>query len=203
MKQNNTALGERIRQARKTLGLTQQEFAQRLEVTQPTVHRWEKGSYDPDEQALRRLGVISKLSPAYLRYGEEVFFARPPAVDVAGYVGANGEVFLLGDAALPCHTIEAPPGERRETVGLVIRGENLQPAYRAGDVIFYARGFQCDEGTFIDRECIVKVVDGAMLLRRVTAGSRPGRYTLLSHAAAPIDDSDLDWAMPVRWVRRR
>jgi transcriptional regulator with XRE-family HTH domain len=204
MKHNNTALGERIRQVRKTMGLTQQEFAQRLDVTQPTVHRWEKGSYDPDEQALRRLGVMSKLSPAYLRYGDEAFSDRSPKTDLAGFIGANGEVLLAQDRQAPpaCQAVEPPSAERRQMLCLLVRDEGLQPAYRAGDVIFYAREINTDERDFLDRECVVKITRGAILLKRVVAGSRPGRYTLLSHNASPISDSGLDWAAPVQWVRR-
>lgn len=38
------AIGERLRRAREDLGLTQQQLAEKLGVSQPTIHAWESGS---------------------------------------------------------------------------------------------------------------------------------------------------------------
>ena len=43
-----TGLGGKIAGKRKDLGLTQQEFADRLSVTRQTVSRWEAGTVFPD-----------------------------------------------------------------------------------------------------------------------------------------------------------
>ncbi len=202
MDAKNAALGERIRRARKTLGLTQQEFADQLEVTQPTVHRWEKGFYDPDEEALRRLSGMTKLTPAYFRYGDPGTSDDTVSVNLVGYVGAAAEIRPLDGHGNGHDSVEAPPGEKLNTVAIKVQGDSLYQVYQDGDVIFYSRDGGLDEADFIGRECVVKLASGAIMLKRVMRGGQRGRYTLISYNAPPISDIKLEWAGPVRWVRR-
>jgi hypothetical protein len=83
-----------------------------------------------------------------------------------------------------------------------IRGDGLQPAYADGDVIFYASAAGALLADSIGRDCVVQLAGGPMLLKRVSKGARRDRYTLTSHVTPPIDDVELAWASPVRWVRR-
>ena len=201
----NIAMGERIRRARKSLNLTQQEFAQHLQVTQPTVHRWEKGFYDPDEEALQRLSQMTDLPPAYFRYGEKALGPEPRSVNIVGYVGPGAEINAMdrhgwsGDTEV----VEAPPGETLSSVAVVVRGDSMYPVYQDGDVIFYARDGLEDEASYLGRECVVKLANGPMLLKRVMRGSERDSYLLLSYNASPMDNIRLDWASPVRWIKRR
>jgi len=201
----NIAMGERIRRARKSLNLTQQEFAERLQVTQPTVHRWEKGFYDPDEGALQRLSGMTDLPPAYFRYGDQALGPEPRSVSVIGYVGAGAQINSTEDQSRPhdINAIEAPPGEILSAVAVIVRGDSMYPVYQDGDVIFYGRDATEDEANYLGRECVVKLTEGPTLLKRVMRGSERGSYLLLSYNASPMDNVRLDWASPVRWIKRR
>ena len=199
MNAKNAALGDRIRQARKTLGLTQQEFAAQLEVTQPTVHRWEKGFYDPDEEALQRLAGMTKMSPAYFRYGENGSFVGPVSCAITGYVDSDGEVHRVDNRNL--EIIEAPPGVDA-IAALRVRGDGLMPIHHDGDTIFYAVDKRLSEAEFIARECVVKLAGGPTLLKRVARGTQNHRYVLTSHDTPPISNVRLEWASPVLWIRR-
>lgn len=205
MSNKNIAMGERIRRARKDLSLTQQEFAERLQVTQPTVHRWEKGFYDPDEGALQRLSEMTDLPPAYFRYGEQALGPGPRTVNVVGYIGAGAQLNPIDDHAQGAglEVVESPPGETLSTVAVIVRGDSMYPVYQDGDVIFYARDGVDDEAGYLGRECVVKIVNGPTMLKRVMRGSDRGSYLLLSYNASPLDNVRLEWASPVRWVRRR
>jgi phage repressor protein C with HTH and peptisase S24 domain len=99
--------------------------------------------------------------------------------------------------------IEPPPGEAGNIVAVIVRGASMYPSYNDGDIIFYRREDATPEDTFIGRECVVRLTDGRMLLKRVIHGSRRGRYVLVSHNAPEITDVEIDWAAPVRWVKRR
>jgi DNA-binding XRE family transcriptional regulator len=202
MSDRNIAMGERIRRARKSLNLTQQEFAERLQVTQPTVHRWEKGFYDPDEQALQRLSAMTDLPPAYFRYGEQAVTQGRRAVTVVGHVGSDGQISLDENKAQGVPTIDAPVSEALSAVAIVVRGDSLYPVYQDGDVIFYGLEASNDEQAFLGRECVVKLAKGPTLLKRVMRGSERGSYLLLSHNGSPVDNARLDWASPVRWIKR-
>ena len=198
MNSKNGALGDRIRQARKTLGLTQQEFASQLAVTQPTVHRWEKGFYDPDEEALQRLAGMTKLSPAYFRYGEPSASSDPASAIVVGYVAAGQKIHALGESR--GEVVASPTGEN--LVALRVNGANLAPTYRDGDLLFYDRNDEASEAQFIGRECVVKLADGPTLLKRVEKGRQRGHYALTACNEAAVDEARLEWARPIKWVRR-
>lgn len=53
-----TALGSRIRQARKDKGFTQERLAEELHVTRQTVSNWENDRYLPDYETLARLADV-------------------------------------------------------------------------------------------------------------------------------------------------
>lgn len=204
MDTKNAELGERIRRARKMLGLTQQHFADQLGVTQPTVHRWEKGFYDPDERALQRLAALTQLSPAYFRYGDgEGGGHKGRTAPLLGRVGNGAQIRLFDDQQpdRPVEKVEAPIAATG-IVALQVDGDSLYPVYQDNDLIFFMRDPSLPEAEFLARECVVKLADGAMLLRRVMRDGQRGRYTLVSHHAPPLNGVKLDWASPVRWVRR-
>ena len=49
-----------VKELRKSLGLTQKEFAARLKVDVITVSRWERGEQRPTQLAVRRLERLEK-----------------------------------------------------------------------------------------------------------------------------------------------
>ncbi len=52
--------GTKIKTLRKTLGLTQEEFAHEIGVTFATVNRWENSKSEPSRLALRMLAALDK-----------------------------------------------------------------------------------------------------------------------------------------------
>lgn len=60
------AAADRIHLARATLGLTQEEFAERLGVHGRTVQHWEYGIYCPRGKSLRRMADVTGRSIAWL-----------------------------------------------------------------------------------------------------------------------------------------
>lgn len=59
-------LGSKIAAKRKDIGLTQQEFADRLSVTRQTVSRWEAGTVMPDIDKIADIAAILGVSCDYL-----------------------------------------------------------------------------------------------------------------------------------------
>lgn len=51
-------LGENIKTLRKNKGLTQEEFAIRLNVVRQTISKWEKGLSVPDAETLQKIAYI-------------------------------------------------------------------------------------------------------------------------------------------------
>ena len=59
-------LGNKIAKKRKDLGMTQQEFADRLSVTRQTVSRWEAGTVMPDIDKIQDIANTLNTSCDYL-----------------------------------------------------------------------------------------------------------------------------------------
>lgn len=55
--------GEKIRNARKALGLTQRELAERIGVSNTSISNWEKGFSRPDADLIQKLCGILRLQP--------------------------------------------------------------------------------------------------------------------------------------------
>lgn len=199
-------LGHRIKGLRRQKGLTQQEFAAKLGVTQPTVHRWEKGAFTPDDKMLEVLSDLAGVPTAVFRYGEIRVGRR--MIPITGYVGAGGEVSAVDgqSAGNDGEEVEAPTDSGLYMVAVRVRGDGMLPVYADGDILFYGRDpglGGVDPATCVGRDCVVKVVNGQTLVKRVALGSGRNTYLLLSVFAEPIVNVRLEWASPVRWVKRR
>ena len=62
--------GEVIRNARKSLGLTQRQLAEKIGVANTSISNWEKGLSRPDADMIQKLCQILNLQPNYF-YGTE------------------------------------------------------------------------------------------------------------------------------------
>ncbi|KAA9242799.1 MULTISPECIES: helix-turn-helix domain-containing protein [Aerococcus] len=65
------AVGHRIRQLRKSLGLNQTEFAKRINATLPAVSNWETGKNLPNNERLKAIADLGGITVEYLLYGEK------------------------------------------------------------------------------------------------------------------------------------
>lgn len=74
-------MGTKIARKRKDLGMTQSEFAERLNVTRQTVGRWETGAILPDIEKIADIAGILGVSCDYLLRDEvsETDIAAAPA----------------------------------------------------------------------------------------------------------------------------
>lgn len=59
-------LGEKLKEARKTMGLSQEQLAQKLCVSRQAVTKWEAGKGTPDVENLRAISALLNISIDYL-----------------------------------------------------------------------------------------------------------------------------------------
>lgn len=59
-------LGERIKNRRKMLKLTQKQLASKMGIDNTTISKWESDTYEPDAKSLNRLSEILDASTDYL-----------------------------------------------------------------------------------------------------------------------------------------
>ena len=89
--------GEKIRKARKALGLTQRQLAQLLGVSNTSVSNWEKGLSRPDADMIQMLCTHLRLQPNdfYGNYETPAEASRPAVTDADikfALFGGDGEI---------------------------------------------------------------------------------------------------------------
>jgi len=68
------SIGERIKLLRKTLGLTQREFAEKIGIGEKTLRNYESGKFAPKEAVLRNIEQTFSVNPEWLRHGKGEMF---------------------------------------------------------------------------------------------------------------------------------
>jgi transcriptional regulator with XRE-family HTH domain len=197
------ALGERIKALRKELAQTQIQFAATLGTSQPTVSRWEAGLFTPQDSAfLQTMANLAGVTLSEFRYGES---GAVREVSVAGYVGAGSRVYAIDDypRGAGMEMVPAPEGGGgKPVVAVRVRGDSMLPMMKDGWLIFYHRDQMGVPDDCLGKLCVVKVAeDGLVLVKDLRRGSRPGRFTLLSVNADPIENVSLEWAARVISIR--
>lgn len=79
---------ERLKQLRKTLGLTQQEFADKLKVPRNTIGGYEVGKSNPSDGAVNNICNIFNVNEDWLRTGNgEMFIELTRDEQIENFVG--------------------------------------------------------------------------------------------------------------------
>lgn len=158
------------------------------------------------EQGNRRLALSSArlFAQAMGVDTSEILPSEDGEVPIVGYIGAGAEVFPIDDypkgqgiGDVPC-----PRGvDPARTVAAIVRGSSMEPLIPEGWLVFYSRDPEQDVAGVVGKLCVVKVVDGATMLKQVRRGYSPGRFNLVSSNAGILEDQALEWASPVRHMQ--
>jgi phage repressor protein C with HTH and peptisase S24 domain len=163
-------MGERIRECREALKLTQGGLAKLVGVDQSSITLWETGQSEPKSANLSKLAKTLETTPGWLRYGT----STPPVVDsmetahrfepmpvpemprdlpvYAGVRGGmDGEIIDLSHAV--DYTIR-PPSLRgiQEAAGVLVTGSSMEPRYMPGEIVI------CHPRKPLTRDCYVVLV---------------------------------------------
>jgi len=192
---------ERLRQAMTWKEWSTGELAGRTGIDAARLYKYLQGRVaQPRGDVIQRLAEAMGLNELWLRDGVGPQRSRLPVV---GYVGA-------GESFVPYDDLAAGAGldeidfdvESGDPIAVQVRGTSMEPVYRPGDYLVCARRQDLTQNDFVGRDCVVLLETGEGYVKRVIHGRRPGRFTLLSYAASPIEDVMLKWAAPILWVRR-
>lgn len=180
-----------MKEAMLKAGLNPSQWARQAGVSESGVRGFLSGN-SPNIS----LGYIDKLARAInLRASDFISVSVP----IINYVGAGDEVFPIDDYAQGAgmDEIEAPAHCPLDAVAVVVRGDSMYPDYWPGDVLIYRRDVPFDRDACLYQDCVVRVLDGPTLIKRVKPGSRPDVITLESTNAPPRLDQVLEWGAPV------
>lgn len=132
MKQSGKTMGMLIASVRKAQGMTQAELAERMQVTDKAVSKWERDLSCPDIQSLPKLAEVLQVSAEELLQGE-VLSAAAAGKSVSWLEKINSIVDLvlkaivvaMGIALIVCSilkTLEPASGFQLTGLGLACAG---------------------------------------------------------------------------------
>ena len=81
-------VGKNIKKAREGKGLSQEQLAERLNVTRQAVSNWERRKTQPDIEMLQRLSEVLEVSVEELIYGEKA--KKGPSRELSIKIGSDG-----------------------------------------------------------------------------------------------------------------
>lgn len=182
-------------------GWTQAELARRAGLAKENVKKYCQGTVEqPRGDVIPRLAEAIDVHFVWLRDGVGPQWRRIPVV---GYVGAGEQFHAVDDLAQGAgHDSVDLDLSGADPIAVQVRGDSMMPVYRPGDRLLCSRLAGSDEAGFLGKDCVVRLANGDGYVKRVVRGSKPRRYTLLSYAAEPIPDVELEWAAPILWIKR-
>ena len=129
---------QRIRELRKSKGMTQRQLADLLYIDCSTVTKWETGKANPDFDKQQKLATIFNVSIDYL-IGREDVFEKPKNtsinIPVLGYVAAGIPIEAI-EEVLDYEELDAKQFNPYESYfGLKIKGDSMMPRIQDGDTV--------------------------------------------------------------------
>ena len=194
-------IGERIRDARSMLGLSQEKLAQLVEVDQSSIALWEKGKTKPRPEKVNDLARVLGLTPTFLSFGESPSEGAFGAVPLFAAVTDHDVVKEFPKRSI--QKIIRPPGAADEIAdrAIIVHGTSQWPVHSPGDILFVNMSANLTPETVIQRECVVKLKGGALVLKRILKGT-DGRFTLVSAREPEMVDQEVEAAYPIQWVMK-
>ena len=186
-----------IREKRLAAGLTQEDMAERLEISTGLYNGLEKGNRRMNETYLEGISNILGLMVS------DLIIEDRPTIAIAGKVGAGAQVpvfdaYEKGDGP----QVECPPGlSPHGVVAVEVEGDSMEPVYSAGDLLFYTRnGHDSVPDDVIGHKCVCEDVHGMGWVKQVKAGDEPGLFHLISlnPTGSNMHNVRLNWAARVR-----
>lgn len=175
-------MGLAIAMRREQIGLTQEELAQRIGVTKPTISRWESGDIsNMRRDRIQKLADALRVSPIELLeeetdglkgIGEESNVAAvfddsfrmiPVFKSASAGFGAYADDCIIDYAPFRITS----DSEADETIAIKVEGDSMSPKIEDGDIIQVHKQESVDSGSIA-----VVLLDGDEgLVKRVTYGS--------------------------------
>ena len=148
-----------------------------------------------------RVGTLVRIADYFDMSLDELL--EEPQVRVLGKIGAGGTILFEPEDDHDGPVVPRPPGAQGKIVALEVVGNSMFPKYEEGDVIYIRRDFDGIPKNAIGEYCAIRTADDGTFLKILAKGTQPGRYTLRSLNAPDMEDQEVIWAAPVRWVLPR
>jgi transcriptional regulator with XRE-family HTH domain len=180
-------MGNRLRELRTAKGWTQDKAAEAMGVS--------RGQYIKLERGERRLTnqYIAAAAQAY-EVSEIDVIATRKTVPVVGYVAAGSTAHFYDDGGQ--EPVPMPPGGNDNTVAVEARGDSLGEFFNQW-LVYYDDIHDPPTLSMIGHLCVMRLIDGRTVVKKLMRGTRPGLYRLDSQTESPLEDQEIIWAARV------
>ncbi|HRK18867.1 MAG TPA: helix-turn-helix transcriptional regulator [Hyphomicrobiaceae bacterium] len=178
----------RIREVRKTRGLTLQQLAEKVGTTAQTIQRLETGNMTISLVWLEKISHALDLSISDLLAGDS-----SQRIEVVGMLGADGRVLPTPNGASDGHVVLGVSGIEP----VAVRVHAPFGRHEAGTVLFGAKLSGDSVGQAHGRDCIVATRDGAILVRHAAVDGKRLRLSGPQGHATETATVDVVWVAPI------
>lgn len=185
-----------LEKARTAAGLTQEDLGRLAGTSQVQIGRLEAGKRKLTKEWAQRLAPFLNTTPTYLLQLDDM-------VPIVGHVGAGGYAEYVPAGELG--EAPRPPGFGAHGVALKVRGDSMPGVAEDNWLIYYDERFEAPSEDMIGQLCVVQVVDGPVLIKRLYRGGLPGTFDLVSTSSnyEPIRNVLIEWVAKVDWIKPR
>lgn len=196
-KMTRGTIAERLKIARARRFRNPAEAARAMGVPEPTYYGHENGHRIPERDTVLKYAAFFHVPVDWLLTGKGSVMGSTH-VPVVGYIGAGAEIIPMDDFAQGdgLELVPAPMGVDTPCVAARIRGDSMYP-FKSGWIVFWSEHPHGITEDCLGKLCVVKLLDGRMLLKELHRGSVPGSFNLLSWNAPPLLDAAVEWATRV------
>lgn len=186
--------GERVKQRRLELGLTQRELANKVNRTKGAISHWEQATTIPPAESMHDIARALDTDATWLAFG---------AGD-SGMMATNAirEGGMVAQSARQ-RVVEVPAGfQAADLQAFVVEGGGLEPRISIGDIVYVPRRPVYSPAECIGHEAIVTLPDGRSLLRKVAVSGYPDCVSLVDGNGIVMQDVKIKAAYPVVSILR-
>lgn len=120
---------------------------------------------------------------------------------IRGLAAAGSDMVAYSAGDDPDEWVRAPTNATKTTVAVRLRGDSLG-GYLDGWLAFYDEGRKLKPDELIGKMCVIELADGRVMVKKITRGGVPKRFTLLSLTQAPVYDAEVVWAAEIMEMRQ-
>ena len=153
-------IGQRIREKRELIGMSQDELAQKLGYkSRSSINKIETDLYNLRQSKIKKIADVLNTTPAYIMgWDEGVQDAPAPSrgvkISVLGRVAAGIPIEAI-ENIIDTEEITAEMARRGEYFGLKVKGTSMQPVICDGDIVIVRKQEDADSD-----EIVIATVNG-------------------------------------------